>query len=182
MRHGLTPLNKQKKVNGEIDEPLAIEGFKEARNIAPLIPKTIKYIYCSPLLRAKQTAETINQKLHLPIFIEDKISEIRMGTSLAGKSWEEMEGGLELKNKHRTVRFDYHKYGGESVFDVKKRLIVFFKKINNKYYDDEVLLISHGGIVRVISFLEFGKSIYETVKHLSPIKVDLNVVLKNYSV
>lgn len=178
MRHGLTPLNKQKKVNGEIDEPLALEGFEEVRGITSLIPKTIKYIYCSPLLRATQTAEIINLKLHIPIFIEDKISEIRMGTSLSGKSWEEMENGLELKNKHRTVRFDYHKYGGESVSDVKKRLILFLKKINNKYQDDEVLLITHGGIIRVIRLLESGESIYETEKHLSPIKIDLNRIIK----
>lgn len=178
IRHGLTELNKAKKVNGEIDEPLAEEGIKEAKAIIPLLPKSIKYIYTSPLLRARQTAEIINLKFNLPVYIKDELTEVRMG-SLAGKSWEEMEEGLELKKKHRTVQFDYRPYGGESVEDVKKRVITFFKNINKKHKDYEVLIISHGGIIRLIHLLEYGESVYETEKHVSLLTFDLDKILKN---
>ena len=178
IRHGLTELNKAKKVNGEIDEPLAEEGIKEAKAIIPILPKIIKYIYTSPLLRAIQTAEIINLKFNLPVYIKDELTEVRMG-SLAGKSWEEMEEGLELKKKHRTVQFDYRPYGGESVEDVKKRVITFFKNINKKHKDYEVLIISHGGIIRLIHLLEYGESVYETEKHVSLLTFDLDKILKN---
>src|ERR1700733_6832879 len=137
IRHGLTPLNKAKKVNGEVDEPLAPEGIEQAKTIIPLIPESVTHIYSSSLLRAKQTAETINSELHLPLYFQDELSEVRMG-SLAGKSWEEMDGGSELKKKHRTVQFDYRPYGGESVVDVKKRLLPFFKKFKTKLGKNEV--------------------------------------------
>ena len=103
IRHGLTELNKQKKVNSEVDEPLAPEGIEQAKAIIPLLPKTIRHIYSSPMLRAKQTAEIIISKLKIPISSIDELTEIRMGSSLAGKSWEEMENGLDLKQKLRSV-------------------------------------------------------------------------------
>ena len=53
IRHGLTPLNKQKRVNGEVDESLASEGIEQAKVVVPLIPKSVKRIYSSPLLRAR---------------------------------------------------------------------------------------------------------------------------------
>ncbi|MFA5770309.1 MAG: histidine phosphatase family protein [Patescibacteria group bacterium] len=179
IRHGLTELNKAKKVNGEIDEPLAKEGIEQAKAIIPLIPKSVKYIYTSPLLRARQTAEIISSKLNLPIYIQGQLTEIHMG-SLAGKSWEEMEGGLVLKKKHRTVKFNYHSYGGESVEDVKKRLIPFFKNINTKHANNQVLIITHGGVIRLIHLLEYGESVYETEKHVSLLTFDRDKILKNY--
>lgn len=178
IRHGLTPLNKQKKVNGEVDEPLASEGIEQAKTVVPLIPKSVTRIYSSSLLRARQTAEIISSALNLPITVADELTEIRMG-SLAGKAWEEMEDGLELKKKHRTVQFDYRPYGGESLEDVKKRLLAFFKEINNKHSDQQALLITHGGIIRLINLLEQGEVVYETGKHVSLLTFDLDKILKN---
>ncbi|MDO8498133.1 MAG: histidine phosphatase family protein [bacterium] len=178
IRHGLTPLNKQKKVNGEVDEPLATEGIEQAKAIISFIPKGVTHIYSSSLLRAKQTANIIISKLNIPVSFHDELSEVRMG-SLAGKSWEQMDDGLELKKKHRTVQFNYRPYGGESVEDVKKRLIPFFKKINAKHKDNEALIITHGAMIRLIYLLEHGESIYETEKHVSLLSFDLDKILKH---
>lgn len=177
IRHGLTELNKQKKVNAEIDEPLALEGVQQAEEATLLLPKTIQYIYSSPMLRAKQTAEIINSKLKIPILPEDALSEIHMG-SLAGKSWEEMESGSELKIKHRTVQFDYKTYGGEEVKEVKKRVVELLKKINQRHKDKEVLIVTHGGIIRLLYLLERNQVVDETEKHVSLLTFDLDKILK----
>lgn len=180
IRHGLTELNKKKKVNGEIDEPLASEGIEQAHEAVNILPKTIKHIYSSPMLRARQTAEIISSKLNLPKSSwPEELREIQMGAALVGKSWEEMENGLDLKQKHRSVEFDYRQFGGESVKDVKKRLIKFLKKINNKHQDFEVLLITHGGIIRFFHLLNVGEVPYETEKHISPLSFDIDKILKN---
>lgn len=178
IRHGLTPLTKQKKVNGEIDEPLIPEGIEQAKSAITQIPKTVTTIYSSPLLRARETAEIIGTALKLPVSIANELTEIKMG-SLAGKSWEEMPNGMELKKKHRTVKFDYRPYGGESLEEVKDRIITFFRKINNKYSDNEVLLITHGGMIRVITLLEKGESIYDTQEHASLLICDVEKILRN---
>lgn len=178
IRHGITELNKKKKVNGEVDEPLAPEGFEQTKAIIPLIPKSITHIYTSPLLRAKQTAEIISSGFDLPISIQDALTEIHMG-SLAGKSWEEMEGGLELKKKHRAVEFNYLPYGGESVGNVKERVVAFLKKINNKHVDYEALVVTHGGIIRVLHFLERGEAVYETEEHVTLLTFNIDKILRN---
>lgn len=178
IRHGLTRLNKQKKVNGQIDEPLIKEGIEHAKAASSQMPKGISHIYTSPLLRARQTAEIINSKLKQPVLLQDELTEIHMG-HLAGKSWEEMEDGLNLKHKHRTAQFDYHPYGGESAQDVRKRLIKFFKKINGQYNDFEVLIITHGGIIRFLHLLEHNKPLLvDKIEHISLLTFDLDKILK----
>lgn len=177
IRHGLTELNKKKVVNGQIDEPLAPEGIEDAKTAISLTPKSIKQIYTSPLLRAKQTAGIINSKLNCPISIHTHLSEIHMGT-LAGKSWDDMESGLELKKKHRSIQFDYRPYGGESSEDVKKRVITFLKEINNKFKNYEVLIVTHGGIIRLLHLLEQDKIVDGTEKHVSLLTFDLGKILK----
>lgn len=178
IRHGLTELNKQKKVNGEVDEPLIQEGIEQTKEAVSLLPKTIKRIYSSPMLRAKQTAEIIISKLKVPVSEVAELTEIRMGPQLAGKSWEDMEDGLNLKQKHRSAQFDYRPYGGESVQDVKKRLMTFFRKIQDRHKDFEVLIITHGGIIRFFYLFDQGEIPYETEKHISPLTFDLDRILK----
>lgn len=176
IRHGTTELNKRKKVNAQIDEPLIEESILEAQNAIQLIPKSIKKIYSSPLIRAKKTANIIGEGLHIPVLVQNELTEINMGI-LAGKSWEEMGSGAELKQKHRTVQFDYRSYGGESLNEVKKRLLAFIKKIQIKHADNEVLIVTHGGIIRILRLLESGESIYETEKHVSPVLLDIGKIL-----
>lgn len=178
IRHGLTGLNKKKLVNGQIDEPLAPEGIEQAKTALTLIPKSITHIYTSPLLRAKQTAEIINSKVKKLVSVQQELTEIHMG-SLAGKSWEEMEGGLELKKKHRAIEFDYRPQGGESAKEVKKRIITFLKKINGKHNDHETLIVTHGGIIRLLHLLEHNQPLVDEIEHISFKTFDLKKILRN---
>lgn len=178
IRHGITELNKKKIVNAEVDEPLAPEGIKQAKALIPIIPKSVIHIYSSPLIRARQTAEILSLGKD-PLSFHEELTEIRMGT-LAGKSWENMENGLELKKKHRTVKFNYRPYGGDSVRDVKKRLIHFLRMINEKHKDYEILIVTHGGIIRVLHLLESGEAIYETAEHLKLLIIDTNKILEDH--
>lgn len=177
IRHGLTELNKKKVVNGQIDEPLATEGVEQAKAALALIPKSITHIYASPLLRSKQTAEIINSKLNRPLSLQIELTEIHMG-SLAGKAWTDMEGGLKLKKKHRSIQFDYRPQGGESAKDVKKRVLAFFRKINGKYANHEVLIVTHGGIIRLLHLLEHDTHLLEEIEHISPHTFDLDKILR----
>lgn len=176
VRHGLTELNKKGKVNGQIDEPLAPEGFEQARDAVVLIPKTITHIYVSPLLRARQTAEIINEETR-PIIVHPGLSEIHMG-SLAGKAWTEMEDGLKLKQKHRSVQFDYSPYGGESASGIMTRVRIFLEEIHVKHGHHEVLLVTHGGIIRVIHLFQHGQPLVNEIEHISLLTFNLNKILK----
>jgi broad specificity phosphatase PhoE len=75
IRHGLTELNKKGMINGDLETSLAPEGIEQAKEAASAMPKSIKRIYSSPLLRAKQTAEILGSKLDLPVTFHDELKE-----------------------------------------------------------------------------------------------------------
>lgn len=172
LRHGKMPMNIQGVVNGEIDEPLAPEGAEQAQVIAKQLPKTITRMYISPLQRAVQTAEIISKHTAIPYVIEPALSEIRMGT-LAGHSWEDMPDGENIEQLHRTVHYDYRPYGGESVDDVVKRLEAFTTSISGHYEDHEVLIITHGGVLRTLRWLETGEASPDVAKNLELLELDI---------
>lgn len=175
IRHGLTELNKKQVLNGQIDEPLSKEGMIQAENAISTIPKSVKYIYTSPLLRARHTAEIINSKLNLPLYNHLKITEIHMG-SVAGKSWSDFKNGEEMKQKHRSINFNYKPAGGESSKEVKKRILEFIKEIKDKHSSEEVLIVAHGGIIRTMNLLINGKIIEENIENASITEFDFSKI------
>lgn len=77
LRHGSRP-------NGEIDPPLDLLGFRQAEQAAKHLGKEaqklgvapIKAIFCSPFLRAQQTAAPVAQALNLRICVEEGFCEL----------------------------------------------------------------------------------------------------------
>ena len=154
-RHGQTDWNVQKKVMGRCDEPLNETGLKQAEEIKNiLLNKDIDLIICSPLKRARQTADIINTNRNIPIIYDDRIIERDFG---------ELEG-LQTKD------FDFHGYWNyykneqykkaENIEVFFKRVYDFLDDIVSKYQDKNILLVAHGGISIPISCY-FSKSIPE---------------------
>ena len=167
LRHGLTEYNKLGKTNGQIvDDPLAKEGLEQIRNIVPHMPKGIAKIYSSDLLRARQTAELINETLQLPIEFCKELREVNFGT-LAGKSWDDInaEQSRDVSLEYRTLKYDFHQFGGESVEDVRKRISTLMQILKERDAES-VLLITHGGIIRFL-YLFFNQERTEKVENLS---------------
>lgn len=172
IRHGLTELNKKGIFNGCIDEELSCEGVEQAKMAVTLIPKNIKYIYSSSLKRAKQTAEIINSELKASISFHDELREVSMGT-FDGQNFTE-----ERKIKHKSLQYDWKPYGGESVEDVKKRILKIFNEIRlgPTKEDSEVLIVTHGGIIRLLHFLETG-TLLDNIGNVSLLTFDLDKIL-----
>lgn len=140
-RHGQTNWNVQKKVMGRCDEPLNETGLNQAEETRKnLLDADIDLIICSPLKRARQTAEIINKDRNIPIMFDERIIERDFG---------EFEG-METKD------FDFHGYWNyyknmhfESAENIQlffKRVYDFLDDITKKYEGKKVLLVAHGGI------------------------------------
>lgn len=74
LRHGLSVANRDGLVQGQGDYPLAQEGSKQAKILADFWKArdvNFRLIICSPLLRAKQTAEIICETLGVEIQYND---------------------------------------------------------------------------------------------------------------
>ena len=79
-RHGQTEWNVLGKVQGRADIGLNEKGKQQAEETRKTLEnEKIDLIICSPLLRAKQTAEIINKNRNIPIIYDDDIIERDFG-------------------------------------------------------------------------------------------------------
>lgn len=140
-RHGQTNWNVQKKVMGRCDEPLNEKGMGQAEETRDSLKDTdIDLIICSPLKRAKQTADIINEGRNIPIIYDDRIIERDFG---------EFEG-------KETKDFDFYGYWNyyrndiyeeaENIQDFFKRIYGFLDEVTEKYKDKNILIVAHGGV------------------------------------
>lgn len=140
-RHGQTDWNVLKKVMGRCDEPLNEKGLSQAEETREsLLSTDIDLIICSPLMRAKQTANVINRERNIPIEYDKRIIERDFG---------EFEG-MEQKDFDFHGYWDYYK---NLQFEKAENIRVFFERVYGflddiieKYSDKNVLIVAHGGI------------------------------------
>ncbi|MBQ7337122.1 MAG: histidine phosphatase family protein [Clostridia bacterium] len=143
-RHGQTPWNVENKVCGLTDIPLTEIGIEQARALAQSAKdKNFSAILSSPLLRARHTAQFTADACHLPVVIEPRLIEQNYGI-YEGKSGFDL-GFLENKRLFATR---YPK--GESHMDVAARVYPLLEELREKCTTQNVLLVCHGGVCRVI--------------------------------
>lgn len=80
MRHGKTDWNAKHKLQGRTDIPLNEEGIQMAEQAKEKY-KDVNFdiCYCSPLVRAKQTAEIVLEGRNIPIVYDDRLMEMCFG-------------------------------------------------------------------------------------------------------
>ncbi len=66
---------------------------------------------------------------------------------------------------------------GESFDDVRERVVNLLGKIKKENNGEEVLIVAHGGIIRLLHFLEFGE-LMDEIKNTSLHSFDLDKILK----
>lgn len=81
IRHGKTDWNAKHKLQGRTDIPLNDEGRLMAERAREEY-KDVNFdiCYCSPLIRAKETAEILLKGRDVPIITDDRLMEMSFGT------------------------------------------------------------------------------------------------------
>ena len=143
-RHGQTPWNVEDLVCGRTGVPLTELGQQQAKLLAEsAMDKGIDVILCSPLLRARQTAQAVSDAIGVPIQIDERLVEFDFGTfDGTSRFGEEF---LWLRAQMPT-RFP----GGESGFDLAYRVYSLLYEIKEKYADRNVLLVCHNCVSRMV--------------------------------
>lgn len=162
VRHGETEWNVTGRFQGHSDIPLSTEGKNQAEKLSHLIKRSkVNSIYASDLSRAVETAEIIINKYpsKLNINITPDLREINFGL------WE----GLtidEIKAKYHSELMEWWDNpskvavpGGELLSDVVCRVINSVQHIANMHPDENVLIVSHGGVIRSIICTVMGMDI-----------------------
>jgi broad specificity phosphatase PhoE len=142
LRHGEARSNKKKIIScwpEKFYNPLTLKGKKEVKKAAgKLKAKKIDLIFASDLLRTKQTAEVAGKELKLKPIYDKRLREYNVGL-FNGKTIEEFREFLPTGMK----RFKDKPPKGETYFDIQKRIFDFFREIDKKYSQKNILIISH---------------------------------------
>ena len=143
-RHGQTPWNVEDLICGRTDVPLTEVGQQQAKLLAEsALGKGIDVILCSPLLRARQTAQAVSDAIGVPVRIDERLVEFDFGT-FDGKS--RFDEDFLWTRAQMPTRFP----GGESAFDLAYRIYGLLYEIKNQYADKTVLLVCHNCVSRMI--------------------------------
>ena len=143
-RHGQTEWNALHKVCGRTDVDLTPEGYKQAEALAENVSGCrIHMIYSSPLRRAVETSRIISERMGIPYFTDNRLMEQDYG----------IYEGVDRKNEDflRTKKnFAFRYPSGESMMQTAVRVYGLLDEIREKEAGKNVLLVSHGGVCRVI--------------------------------
>jgi broad specificity phosphatase PhoE len=155
LRHGESVGNLENRYQGHVDFPLTETGRLQAQALADrwLHEKySFNQVISSPLLRARQTAETICAALHSPLEVDDGWKEIDNGL-IAGMDIEEA-GKVVPKPKFMTP---YMRYGrtGESRLEVFLRAGRNIQKLMDRP-PGTYLVVAHGGILNFTLYSILG--------------------------
>ena len=143
-RHGQTPWNVEDLICGRTDVPLTEVGQQQALRLAEsALDKGIDVILCSPMLRARQTAQAVSDAIGVPIQIDERLIELDFGA---------FEGGSRFDPEFQRTRAQMPtRYpGGESAFDLAHRVYSCLEEVKEKYAGKTVLLVCHGGVCRMV--------------------------------
>lgn len=167
VRHGLTELNRDKRVGGRYDAPLIEEGRRQAREANGSfngIPFDV--VISSPLSRALETAEIIAGVRREDIVVEDGCTE---------RSFGEMEGLTPAQVRERLpqvryVRIGHVDYslnppGGEIFEQLHERARRFLERTLGFHSGKKILLFGHENFLQQLHGVIYGLGPMESLEH-----------------
>ena len=149
IRHGESTSDIENKYGGAYDDHLTVRGREGARVLAEkLHGKGIEVIYCSPLLRAKEAAEIVNEKLGIPLSVVEGLRERDYGILNGMDKDEAREKYPEAVERHKDMYATDPQ--GESYEDFKNRVLAAFQSITNDSHYRSIAIFSHGGPIKLL--------------------------------
>lgn len=155
VRHGETESNKAGTYLGWTDIGLNENGINQVRLLRDKLANAkIQRILTSPLKRAVQTAEIINESCKAEIRYIEELKEINFGL-WDNMTFQEIQNKFPKEHKKWLENSDnYHFPEGESAAELYERVSKVIEQLTAKEKDVTILLVTHQGVIRnIISYL-----------------------------
>jgi len=165
VRHGQTELSRDDYMCGTTDPPLCEVGLEMATAIAERAAQDHWVaVYASPLLRTRQTAAPVAQRIGLPVQLEPGLREIAYG------QWESRRASeVRAADAERYLRWverpgSVAPPGGETGEDIVARALPAIERIVERHPDGNVLVVSHKATIRLLlcAFLGIDLNLYRS--------------------
>lgn len=147
LRHGKTSWNLQKKLQGRTDISLCDEGIDILRQ--QKLPSEFEGFswVCSPLSRARQTAELLGAE---NVLIEPSLIEMSFG-DWEGHTLADLHASFGADMRENEARgVDMQPPNGESPRDVQARILPFLKNLS-----EPTVAVTHKGVIRALKSLAY---------------------------
>jgi alpha-ribazole phosphatase len=151
VRHGDTPQAAEGIFCGELDPALTEQGRAQADRLArATAPLGLIALYCSPKLRARETAEPIAKAHRLEPILEPGLREIAYGR------WDGLKES-DVREKEPAALAAWHADpslvpppGGETAYDIAARAMPVLMRVRDRHQSGHVMLVSHKATIRVM--------------------------------
>ena len=183
MRHGATDWNTKGRVQGWKDTALSDLGAQQIHKaIETLKNENIQAIYSSDLKRAKKSADILSVALDLPVHSSKRLREMNFGkaegvkkSDLEAKFSYTYQAFNDIKNPER---YDIGYPEGEKIGEVQQRFMKFVGKLLEDKKLQNVLIMTHGMLVRIFTEICLKKTI--RLDNGSVLKITYNEKTKKF--
>jgi broad specificity phosphatase PhoE len=154
VRHGETDWNREGRWQGHSDTLLNEIGREQAERVARELDG-VGVVYASDLARARETAEIIARRLDLPVRLDARLRERSFG------AWEGLTAA-EIEADFRDAHLRWLAGEGPGADDAEpfeafgQRVEAALEEILERHPDETVLIVAHGGPIRVIHAFASG--------------------------
>jgi alpha-ribazole phosphatase/probable phosphoglycerate mutase len=151
VRHGQVEGFEEKRYNGQGDVRLTAEGEAQFGLLQMrLQKKPITAVYTSDLGRCLQGARLLARPFGIEPVALPALRELHIG-SWEGKTWQELQTTYPEQWQARLDDIVHYRVpGGESLLDMAQRVRPAIADIVAAHPGEEVLVVGHGGVNRVI--------------------------------
>ena len=167
IRHGETEWNSQQRMQGHSNSDLSSVGQAQIQALGQWMKNVpFDHIYSSDSLRAKQTAEAITQFSGHELQFDQRLREKNLGVFEGLTSEEARERHPEVFRLFKTAGSKYVIDEGESTQQLQDRALEIVNEIRIKHPEERVLLVTHGGFIRVVIKHSLGLSLETPTRFL----------------
>lgn len=155
IRHGETPWNTERRIQGHTDIGLNEAGLDQAQAAAAWLQAkhpNIRQIYSSDLSRAWLTASTIANALGLSPIPDNQLRERRYG-NFEGLTYQQAE--QQFPDDYRAFEQRIPDFaipgGGESLNQLYLRITQSLQQIAEAHLGETVAIVCHGGVLDIVN-------------------------------
>ena len=147
LRHGETELGGG--LRGSLDDALTAKGWEQMR-AAVIGQGPWDRLVSSPLQRCARFAEELGAQLNVPVSFEKDLQELHFGAWEGQSAAALMETDAEALGLFWADPYSFTPPEGEAVSDFSDRVLGAVARLHQAYAGERVLLISHGGVMRLL--------------------------------
>ncbi len=147
LRHGETELGGG--LRGSLDDALTEKGWSQMR-ASVVEGGPWSRLVSSPLQRCARFAAELGEQLSLPVHLDKDLQELHFGAWEGQSAAALMETDAEALGLFWADPYAFTPPQGEPVSEFAVRVLAAAARLHSAYAGERVLLISHGGVMRLL--------------------------------